>query len=287
MSIDYSKIKYNLKWRKEDGWRGWHGTGHISNLYLCYQHSVLKKLCIDILFTKDYTIRGKTKPFAFSDWIDLNGYQAFNKTDLRNKIIQLIESGELLNKKQKELKSNAIDEFYNNQIVKTIRILELQAINIIKKLQAKGNENLSGIDSMAFNKDILKYKAGLLSKNHRLSFTPQLFLKNYVENEPIMLKQSVIDKALIKHNLLIDDFINLPEKINNPLAIFNSMKHDTSKLFLVELKNVKNLRVVVVIATSKGNEINDISSVHGKFRRQLIRWEQKGLCIYKKENFDF
>ncbi len=201
------------------------------------------------------------------------GKDSFEKSDLGKSIKKIQNSNQSI---------SVADEI---PLIKRIRIAEVEAEARLRML--KLNENLSGAESMSFNKDILKYKAGLLPKNYvfNVGKPNTLLTKNGIPDKEISLTHTVLEKGLIKHDLLIDDFINFPEKINNPDAIFNSKKFPTSKIVVTKMLDVKKRAVMVVVRTDKNNLINDIASVYGRVVRQFQNWEKQGLLLYKEKNF--
>ncbi|MDR2731864.1 MAG: hypothetical protein LBB36_01455 [Fibromonadaceae bacterium] len=75
------------------------------------------------------------------------------------------------------------------------------------------------------------------------------------------------------HPFNLSDIKNLPEAINNPIAVFNSTKNDGAKIILTELKDKNGNNFVVVMRVKhkgKGRdniEINDIRSIYPKNNR--------------------
>jgi hypothetical protein len=152
------------------------------------------------------------------------------------------------------------------------------------------DEQILGIeDDIKINKQIIMYKRELLNNDFVFDMgKPDEFLIKYgIPNKQIRIRYDVLEKAINKHKILAEEFKNFNKKINNPKAIYKSKTHpNTSKLILTELKNIMENPVVVAIWTNKNNVINDITTVHAKFRRQLRNWENEGLTLYKKRNFE-
>jgi hypothetical protein len=177
----------------------------------------------------------------------------------------------------------------------TIKNISKEKIKLKLKLQKAKlallrDEQILGIeDDIKINKQIIMYKRELLNNDFVFDMgKPDEFLIKYgIPNKQIRMRYDVLEKAINKHKILAEEFKNFNKKINNPKAIYKSKTHpNTSKLILTELKNIMENPVVVAIWTNKNNVINDITTVHAKFRRQLRNWENEGLTLYKKRNFE-
>ena len=162
-----------------------------------------------------------------------------------------------------------------------IKIAKAKA-KALQLLQMQGG--LNGVDSRDFNKQIIKYKRGLLSAKTQLRVceTPKKLIVKGLPEGIIVLNQSVIKKAIGKHNLLWDHFLNLPEKISNPKAVYKSKSISDAFVVLIEQFDLQLKPVVVAIHVipKRGKiVIENIASIYGKDIRQLKKWEEQNLKI--------
>lgn len=84
----------------------------------------------------------------------------------------------------------------------------------------------------------------------------------------IILKQSVINKVLKKHNISVNTLRDLPEKLHNPVLVFKSARKDTDAVVVMidAIDNDGNNIVVAIDLKGRFNqlEVNDITSIYGK-----------------------
>lgn len=165
----------------------------------------------------------------------------------------------------------------------------------ILKVDKNGQIGLFGTakdkETIAFNKSILKAKRNGFK-------TTQIFqlgkakseFKKIVGDTKILLSGSVLKKAMNKdkdHSLQWENFINMPDYINNPIAVFKS---ETVKNGLVVLTEVKNNLEKPVLAAFHLNEhikINDIRSIYSKTNISIYKkWYKKGLLIFGNKESD-
>ncbi len=139
--------------------------------------------------------------------------------------------------------------------------------------------------SVDFNKKIMLYKRGHYANPQTQIYvceTPDFWKKKGLSAGSIKLPISVIDKAITRHELLIEHFINFPDELRNENDLFLSKTERDAYVQLTELRDYKNHPIVVAIHLKKiknGYAIYKIASVHGKFERQIEKWRAAGLCI--------
>ena len=139
--------------------------------------------------------------------------------------------------------------------------------------------------SVDFNKKIMLYKRGHYTNPQTQIYvceTPDFWKKKGLSAGSIKLPISVIDKAITRHELLIEHFINFPDELRNENDLFLSKTERDAYVQLTELRDYKNHPIVVAIHLKKiknGYAIYKIASVHGKFERQIEKWRAAGLCI--------
>jgi hypothetical protein len=167
----------------------------------------------------------------------------------------------------------------------TIPFLEL------KLLSFSSLKGLDHPDNLAFNKEILLIKKrGIKDKILKLGYPSKLLLENGVENLIIELDtEKIFPKTMKlkggKHWLRVDDFINLPENIKEPVAIFRaSGVRKNSRVILTTLRDYLKRRVVVILRIEKVGKrlVINIPSIYGKnTKKQLKYWEKTGLLLWK------
>lgn len=132
------------------------------------------------------------------------------------------------------------------------------------------------------------FKKGRLdSQLLKLGKPSNLLLTNGFIDAEMQMDYGILQKATNeKHWLRIEDFINLPHNINEPVAIFKSTKGNKSKVIVTVVRDYLKRRIVVVIRidTISNKQILTIPSVYGKDTvRQILSWEKNGLLIWKDE----
>ncbi|MFL0083700.1 zincin-like metallopeptidase domain-containing protein [Tenacibaculum maritimum] len=165
-------------------------------------------------------------------------------------------------------------------------IKQNKAVEVGKQLQFTLNGASKDHDTFAYNKQIMRAaKKGFDKDDIFILGTPKGVLSEYVENFNIQHQGALLQKSIIeKHSLNWGHFIDLPEKLNNPLYIFKSTSGNKNELVIVvSLKDVNGNKVVVPIRLNKNLRVITITSVYGKDNPSFIsNWEEKGLLLYKK-----
>jgi hypothetical protein len=135
-----------------------------------------------------------------------------------------------------------------------------------------------------FNEELQRQIDGTLPKGHIYQFgmPGEILLGAGIKNLPIELAASIlITKANVNyrnnHPFNLADIKDLPNAINEPIAIFNSTKPDGKKIILTELKDKNGYNFVVAIKVyedphHRANkvEINSIRSIYPKDRTNDI-----------------
>ena len=142
-----------------------------------------------------------------------------------------------------------------------------------------------------FNNELQQQIEGTLPRRHiyKLGYPSEALLSGGVANLPIELRADRLDiKAdenyVNKHPFDLSDIKNLPEKINEPIVVFNSTKNDSAKIILTELKDKNGNNFIVAIkvkkdARSQKNslDINSVISAYPKDRvYELLNWLKSG-----------
>ena len=138
-----------------------------------------------------------------------------------------------------------------------------------------------------FNRELQEQIEGKLAKGHiyRMGFPNEVLQSAGIPNLPIELAASrLTDKAMQgNHPFDLGEVKNLPQAIQQPLAVFRSATHIGSFVVMTEIEHKGNNFVVAIEANrAKGRlEVNSIRSVH--YRRtnaHLANWIEEGLLEY-------
>ena len=103
--------------------------------------------------------------------------------------------------------------------------------------------------------------------------------------EPSKLFQIVRNQGSRDHNISPDVLAEIPYKLQEPLAVFNSDTEKNALVAVMELKDSQNHPVIVAIHINKKagfNQINKIASIYGKDNadRKFAEWTEKELLRY-------
>ena len=136
-----------------------------------------------------------------------------------------------------------------------------------------------------FNDDLQRHIDGTLPKNHiyRLGNPGEILLSAGIRDLPIELSADRLTyKASVNyhHPFSIACLKNLPKAINNPIAVFDNVTGDVSKIILTTLKDDNGSNFVAAIRVRKDAgsrkvevELNDIKTVYPKDRvLGIVEW---------------
>ena len=124
-------------------------------------------------------------------------------------------------------------------------------------------------DNSRFNSELDSYVNGKMKRSDVITIKNYGNLMSYLPNSmKIILKQSVINKVLKKHNISVNTLRDLPEKLHNPVLVFKSARKDTDAVVVMidAIDNDGNNIVVAIDLKGRFNqlEVNDITSIYGK-----------------------
>lgn len=138
-----------------------------------------------------------------------------------------------------------------------------------------------------FNAELQQQIEGTLPKGHiyQLGHPSEALQAAGIPNLPIELAASRLsDKSMqANHPFELSEIENLPEAIQQPLAVFRSATHIGSYVVMTEIEHQgKNYVAAIQTHRQKGRlEINDIRSIH--YRRtntHMVNWIDEGLLEY-------
>lgn len=129
--------------------------------------------------------------------------------------------------------------------------------------------------------------------NHpiELGATPKIFERLGVPQlpmritEPSKLFQIVRNQSGRDHDISPDVLAEIPYKLQEPLAVFNSDTEKNALVAVMELKDSQNRPVIAAVHINKKvgfNQINKIASIYGKDNagRKFAEWTEKGHLRY-------
>ncbi|WP_395043172.1 zincin-like metallopeptidase domain-containing protein [Flavobacterium sp.] len=149
-----------------------------------------------------------------------------------------------------------------------------------------GATNSKEPDTIAFNKKLIRaIKKGYGNDEIFFLGKPKDELKKHIENFEIKIVGSVLTKATTQkagHKLNWGNFLDLPDFINNPTAIFKSKT--TGYVVLTEIKDVENNPVMVALHIDKKFKMCNIASMYVRNSFNTYKtWIKQGLAIYINE----
>jgi hypothetical protein len=137
-----------------------------------------------------------------------------------------------------------------------------------------------------FNEELQRQIEGSLPKEHiyQLGMPSEILLSTDIPDLPIELRSSRLnDKSMQEnHPFNLQEIMDLPKVIQEPMAVFRSATHIGSYVIMTELEHYeKNYIVAIKADKRKGNiKINDVRSVYPKNNRQVANWIDEGLMEY-------
>ncbi|MFJ1425834.1 hypothetical protein ACILFS_05905 [Capnocytophaga canimorsus] len=166
-----------------------------------------------------------------------------------------------------------------------------------KESQGLASPCLSGLaaptaqssETIAFNKEILKAKREGFNTDKVLKLgKAKGELKKIVGDKEMRISQATIKKAMTKddsHIITWENLINLPDYLNNPLAIFKSKT--AGFVVLTEIINAKNKPVIAPLhIVTKGNYIEVKSLYSRKNDSTYQNWVKEDLLLYINKKSD-
>ena len=153
-----------------------------------------------------------------------------------------------------------------------------------KKLAAdSGNNGGSAHINTKFNEELEEYKNGNLPSNHvfKLGKPSEILVKvGFPANDDIELRANQLQIKLDIHNFTVDDIKDLPEMLQEPIAVFKYGDEKKAQNIIVELqKDGKNFLVGVHFNQINGN-VSDIRGIFNKDNHEWLNWITKGKALY-------
>ena len=125
-----------------------------------------------------------------------------------------------------------------------------------------------------YKEQLLKYEYKLLKTNQLIMINIDSQKLNYacIKNNPLLIDITTIAKIKTKHNLNLEFLIKLDKLIDNSVFAFDSIQHDTSKIFVLNEKNNNN-QIIAIVRENKEMQnilVNEVTSVYDKEKLQNL-----------------
>ena len=151
--------------------------------------------------------------------------------------------------------------------------------------RGESSEDIEDVNDK-FNEELRKQINGTLPRGHvyQLGMPSAILQSADIPNLPIELVASRLsDKSMQEnHPFELEEVVDLPRAIQQPLAIFRSATHVGSNVILTNIKH-DHRNYVVAIETNKrlGKiQVNSIRSVHYRNNMNIVGWINDGLIDY-------
>ena len=140
-------------------------------------------------------------------------------------------------------------------------------------------------DASRFRRELQDYIDGKLDRRHvfRLGTTPEVMRLVGVDELPIELSASVLERKEAKHGLVLDDLKNLPHELANPIAITQSGTVPDAIVVITELPTANGNPLVVAIHLNQRHgkfEVNSIRSIHQRTKYGIQSLVNRGELLY-------
>lgn len=148
-------------------------------------------------------------------------------------------------------------------------------------------------DTIAFNKEILEAKRSGIDPGKTFNLgKAKNPLRDYVGKGDITISGKTIKKSMScrdeAHCIDWSYFINLPDRVNEPFAIFKSETVKGGLVILIRLKNHLNKPLLVALKLDQENKTKDIRSIYSKRTKKVYQdWYENGLLLYGDKKSDF
>lgn len=125
-----------------------------------------------------------------------------------------------------------------------------------------------------YKEQLLRYEFKILDNTKPILINKNSKKLEYakINNNPLVIEPKIIEKIKNKHNLNLEFLIKLDELIDNSIFAFDSIQHDTSKIFVLNEKNNNN-QIIFIIRENKEMKnilVNEVTSVYDKEKLQNL-----------------
>lgn len=124
--------------------------------------------------------------------------------------------------------------------------------------------------------------AGRVDPAYPLARIPEVLARLGIENAPLVVRKSVFNKAMGKHQLSLDEAVRAIEGLANPVMVFDSETVSGAFVSLVDVGNDKSVVVAVHPDGEVGRmAVSYVASIHKKDNPSaVLRWVNDGLVRY-------
>ena len=143
-------------------------------------------------------------------------------------------------------------------------------------------EGLSEVNEK-FNEDLSRLtEANADSITLSLGKPSQILVAAGVIDKPMKLYGNKVIKKMKKHGFELDELMNLPRAVSDPIAVFNNYGVSGNRSILTELKTTDgNFLVTIDLGTGKDDiDFNIVSTVFGKDEEKIVNWINNGFATY-------
>lgn len=120
------------------------------------------------------------------------------------------------------------------------------------------------------------------TKIFNLGNPSSILLSAGVEDKPMKLYGNKVVKKMKKHGFALEELLDLPKAVANPIAVFNNYQREGNRTILTELRSQgKNIMVAITLGKNGVDvDFNIVSSVFGKRESNVVDWINKGYLTY-------
>lgn len=126
----------------------------------------------------------------------------------------------------------------------------------------------------SYKEQLLRYELKVLDNKSAILINKNSEKLEYanINSNPLVIEPKIIEKIKTKHQLNLEFLIKLDELVQNSVFAFDSIQHDTSKIFVLNEKNNNN-QIIFVVRENKQEKhilVNEVTSVYDKEKLQNL-----------------
>lgn len=126
----------------------------------------------------------------------------------------------------------------------------------------------------SYKEQLLRYEFKVLDNKNAILINENSEKLEYanINSNPLVIEPKTIEKIKTKHQLNLEFLIKLDELVQNSIFAFDSIQHDTSKIFVLNEKNNNN-QIIFIVRENKQEKhilVNEVTSVYDKEKIQNL-----------------
>lgn len=126
----------------------------------------------------------------------------------------------------------------------------------------------------SYKEQLLRYELKVLDNKNAILINENSEKLKYanINSNPLVIEPKTIEKIKTKHQLNLEFLIRLDELVQNSIFAFDSIQHDTSKIFVLNEKNNNN-QIIFIVRENKQEKhilVNEVTSVYDKEKLQNL-----------------